>query len=145
MQVSGLFVGGASCCHVAQEKFIIDEYQHKRGLKQGNKMELKLLLILFLAPKSHCQCTQDLEMPPKSNENRDTSGLRPNKSPPIPVGDTVTYQCPPLKSIKGKSSFSVKCNDLLQYVFPPELASWGECQCNGDLTAQCPGLRYDIK
>ena len=30
----------------------------------------------------------------------------------------------------NKSSFIVKCNDLKQYVFPEDLASWGECQCS---------------
>ena len=116
-------------------------------------MELLHLLFLFLfleSPKTSqaLQCKEALKMPPKSEDDRDTSGLRPNKWPPIAVGDIVTYQCPGMKSIKGKSSFTVKCNDLQQYVFPSELASWGECQCNGDLTGQwtqCPGLRYDIK
>ena len=62
--------------------------------------------------------------------HRDTSGLRPTRQPPIPVGDSLSYQCPGMKSIKGKSSFIVKCNDLKQYVFPEDLASWGECQCS---------------
>ena len=94
----------------------------------------------------HCQyCEKDLPMPKKSLEDRDTSGLRPDRQPPIPVGGSVRYQCPQMKSIKGKTSFTVKCNDMEQYVFPKDLATWGECQCRGDLTAQCPGLTYNIK
>ena len=63
-----------------------------------------LLLLLFLDSKSFlvegAECTEALEMPDKSEDNRDTSGLRPNKLPPIAIGDTVTYQCPGMKSIK---------------------------------------------
>ena len=118
-------------------------------IQEGEKMyRLIHLLLLFLDFSLALKCTQPLEMPDKSEDNRDTSGLRPNKLPPIAIGDTVTYQCPGIKSIKSKSSFTVKCNDLQQYVFPSDFSSWGECQCNGDLTGQwtqCPGLRYDIK
>ena len=96
----------------------------------------------------NCQyCEGDLPMPKKSLEDRDTSGLRPDRQPPIPVGGSVRYQCPQMKSIKGKTSFTVKCNDMERYEFPKDLATWGECQCSqqGDLTAQCPGLTYNIK
>ena len=65
-----------------------------------------LLLLLFLDSKSFlvegAKCTEALEMPDKSEDNRDTSGLRPNKLPPIAIGDTVTYQCPGMKSIKAQ-------------------------------------------
>ena len=47
--------------------------------------------------------------------------------------------------VKGRNSFTVECTDELNYAFPSELQSWGECQCEGDLTTQCPGLTYDIK
>ena len=77
--------------------------------------------------------------------DRDTSGLRPNRQPPIPVGDSIEYKCPQMKSIKGENSFSVMCNDQLGYTFPSNLQSWGECQCEKDLKAECPGLAYDIK
>ena len=77
--------------------------------------------------------------------DRDTSGLRPNRQPPIPVGDSIEYKCPQMKSIKGENSFSVMCNDQLGYTFPSNLQSWGECQCEKDLKAECPGLTYDIK
>ena len=60
------------------------------------------LLLLFLDFSLALKCTQPLEMPDKSEDNRDTSGLRPNKSPPIAIGDTVTYQCPGMKSIKAQ-------------------------------------------
>ena len=105
-----------------------------------------IALVLLVARTSAQSCTDPLPMPPQSNEDRDTSGLRPLQSPPIPVGGSLQYQCPQTKSIKGKNSFKVKCNDRQQYVFPPELSSWGECQCgNGDLTSQCPGLAYSNK
>lgn len=119
--------------------------------KQNTEIFWSIFLCFsFIQNETRAQnsCEQDLPMPFNAIDNRDTSGLRPTRQPPIPVGDSLSYQCPGMKSIKGKSSFIVKCNDLKQYVFPEDLASWGECQCSdtmaGDLTAQCPGLTYDI-
>ena len=72
-------------------------------IQEGEKMyRLIHLLLLFLDFSLALKCTQPLEMPDKSEDNRDTSGLRPNKSPPIAIGDTVTYQCPGMKSIKAQ-------------------------------------------
>lgn len=104
----------------------------------------------FLAFMAHTKavlgqsCTDPLPMPPNADQDRDSSGLRPSRQPPIPVGGALTYDCPQMKSINGKTSFGVKCNDLEDYVFPSDLRSWHECQCSGDLTSQCPGLGYKI-
>ena len=108
-------------------------------------MFLWLIAASLVRTSTTQSCTDPLPMPYSSDEGRDTSGLRPSRPPPIPVGGSLQYECPPMKSIDGKNSFKVFCNDLLEYIFPSELKVWPECQCNGELTLQCPGLVYDIK
>ena len=101
------------------------------------EFHLALAVCLQIQNRQNCDNHHDID--------RDTSGLRPNRQPPIPVGDSIEYKCPQMKSIKGENSFSVMCNDQLGYTFPSNLQSWGECQCEKDLKAECPGLTYDIK
>ena len=100
--------------------------------------------IITLSTSINGQCTNELPMPDKWRSDRDISGLRPtpNRQPPIPIGSTVTYKCPQMKSIKGQNTFSLKCKE--DQTYSKLISTWAECQCDGDLTEKCPGLIYSI-